>query len=530
MYNKNIIIHMETAMASLVYLKNKANGTTYVYENISTWNKEKKRCDTKRKLVGKLDPESGEVVPCSPRGRPRIEGTEAPHAKVVATGQSLLLGQASGSLGLPGILGEAFGSEAAAKTLTCAYFLVCEGKALSHASAWSAANAHPYGAVLASQRISELLCYITRERQMHFFSLWAKARGDVECMALDITSVSSYSAFIEHARYGHNRDLEKLPQVNMLLVVGGTSGMPIFFEALNGAIKDVSALENALAAIGWMGIKRPHVLLDRGFYSEKNIDGLYSKHFKFTLGAAFTANWPNELVAAARGGIENYANFCRLGDYSFFAITDNAKWKGKRCCRHVYYDSQQAASDYASFLVHLDNLRAELEAGASAGAKGDYGKYFVVKDTPKRRRRVTVRQEEVDAFKENRAGFFVIISNIVKDPVLALKLYRGKDAAEKNFDNLKNALDMKRLRVHSDEAMSGRLFIQFIAQILYTAISTVMGQSKLDASYTAPELMGELKTINEVQLSGKKKPVNTKLSKSQREILSAFDVDIDAYV
>ena len=47
-------------MASLVYLKNK-NGTTYVYENVSTWNKEKKRPDCKRKYMGKLDTVTGEV-------------------------------------------------------------------------------------------------------------------------------------------------------------------------------------------------------------------------------------------------------------------------------------------------------------------------------------------------------------------------------------------------------------------------------------------------------------------------------------
>ena len=285
-------------------------------------------------------------------------------------------------------------------------------------------------------------------------------------MVLGITSASSCSAFIEHARYGCNRGHERLPQANMLLAVGETSGMPIFFEALDGALKDASALENALLAIGWMGIKRPHSLLDRGFYSEKNIGGLYSKRFKSTLGAASTANWPNGLVAAARGSIEDCANFHRLGGYSFFAITGNTKWKGKRCCRHVCYGSQQAASGYASFLVHLDTLRAELEAGTSAAPRGGCGRCFVAKDTPKRGRRATVRQEEVDAFKENRAGFFVIISNIVKYPVPALKLYRGKDVAEKNFDNQKNALDMKRLRAHSRQAkaLGGEAKIQPVWQ------------------------------------------------------------------
>ncbi|MCL1913141.1 MAG: hypothetical protein FWG10_04530 [Eubacteriaceae bacterium] len=517
-------------MASLVYLKNKANGTTYVYENISTWNKEKKRCDTKRKLVGKLDPDSGKVVPCNPRGRPRKEGTEAPHASVIATGPSLLLGQASESLGLPAMLKEAFGSEPASKILTCAYFLVCEGKALSHARAWSAANAHPYGGVLSNQRISELLCCITNERQLHFFSLWAKARCEIERMVPGIINVSCRSAIIEHAGFGYIRGHEKMPQADLLLLVGGLSGMPILYEALDCAVKDAGALENALEAIAWIGAMSPLVILDRAFYSEKALDSLCSERLKFILGASFAAQWPNELVAKVRGSIEGYSNFHSIGDYSFFAVTDNAKWKGGRCYSHVYYDSQQAAAEYAAFLVQLDILRAELEAGASAGAKEEYSKYFEVKDTPKRGRRVTVRQEEVEAFKENRAGFFVVISNAIRDPVQALKLYREKDVAAENFGNLENGLDMEGLRAPSCDAMPGLLFIQFIAQILYSALSVAMEESKLDGKYTLPELVGELKTISEVKLSGKKKPVNTKLTKSQREILSAFGVNLQAYV
>ncbi len=61
-----IIIHMienegDEFMASYVYVKN-PNGTTYVYENTSVWNKEKKRPDTYRKAVGKLDSITGEII------------------------------------------------------------------------------------------------------------------------------------------------------------------------------------------------------------------------------------------------------------------------------------------------------------------------------------------------------------------------------------------------------------------------------------------------------------------------------------
>ena len=49
-------------MASLVYLKHK-NGTTYVYENVSFWDKKSKKPKSKRKCIGHLDPETGAVQP-----------------------------------------------------------------------------------------------------------------------------------------------------------------------------------------------------------------------------------------------------------------------------------------------------------------------------------------------------------------------------------------------------------------------------------------------------------------------------------
>ncbi|KRT34371.1 hypothetical protein HMPREF1705_04736 [Acetomicrobium hydrogeniformans ATCC BAA-1850] len=41
---------------------------------------------------------------------------------------------------------------------------------------------------------------------------------------------------------------------------------------------------------------------------------------------------------------------------------------------------------------------------------------------------------------------------------------------EKCFDDLKNQLDMKRLRIHTSSTMDGRLFVQFIASIYMSAL------------------------------------------------------------
>ena len=51
---------------------NKQNGVTYVYEVVENyWDKEKKQSRSKRKLIGKIDPVTGEIVPTFSRGRPK---------------------------------------------------------------------------------------------------------------------------------------------------------------------------------------------------------------------------------------------------------------------------------------------------------------------------------------------------------------------------------------------------------------------------------------------------------------------------
>lgn len=56
---------------SIVKNKDKRTGTTYVYESKSYWDKEKKQPRNKRTLIGKIDEETGEIVPTDGRGRKR---------------------------------------------------------------------------------------------------------------------------------------------------------------------------------------------------------------------------------------------------------------------------------------------------------------------------------------------------------------------------------------------------------------------------------------------------------------------------
>lgn len=56
---------------AMVKQLDKRSGITYVYESVSYWDKEKKQGRSKRTLVGRLDPVSGEIVPTDGRGKRR---------------------------------------------------------------------------------------------------------------------------------------------------------------------------------------------------------------------------------------------------------------------------------------------------------------------------------------------------------------------------------------------------------------------------------------------------------------------------
>lgn len=54
---------------AIVKQYHKDSDTTYVYESTSYWDAEKGQSRSKRKVIGKIDPVTGEIIPTGGRGR-----------------------------------------------------------------------------------------------------------------------------------------------------------------------------------------------------------------------------------------------------------------------------------------------------------------------------------------------------------------------------------------------------------------------------------------------------------------------------
>jgi transposase len=98
---------------------------------------------------------------------------------------------------------------------------------------------------------------------------------------------------------------------------------------------------------------------------------------------------------------------------------------------------------------------------------------------------------------------------------------------EKCFDDLKNQLDMKRLRIHSSASMDGRLFVQFIALIFMSALRKKMRNTGLIEKYTTRELLLEMETLTKVRYSGKYGHILTEVTKPQRHILESLGINLE---
>ena len=160
-----------------------------------------------------------------------------------------------------------------------------------------------------------------------------------------------------------------------------------------------------------------------------------------------------------------------------------------------------------------------------------YERFFIVKRTPKRGLSVKYNDDEIQKYRKRYAGFSCILTNVKVDSGELLEVYRRKDIVENCFDDLKNSLDMKRLRIHSSTTMDSRLFIQFLSLILISRIRTVAVEAKQNKKMrlmTVREIMEAMECIVQITYSGRYGSTISEIAPLQRDIVDAFGLHLDA--
>ena len=511
----------------------KPNGAAYLYAVESYWDKEKKQPRNKQVCLGRINEQTGEVIPSGRKQRTEKSTATAPDA-IASTkvyGPYLLLTKLAKDTGLTAALKKSF-PEVYEEILSLTFFIAQKGLALSRCEIWSVSHLHPFEKLMQSQRVSELLQQITENQRQHFLSLWMKRLSETELLCYDITSISSYATANEYIRWGYNRDDENLPQINLAMLFGQQSGLPAYYRRTPGNISDVSTLENTINTLDFLGKVRLHLILDRGFYSKANVDVLLSKRYHFALMVPTGRVWVRNIIDQYYETIASPEYYRQTSENEvLYMISHLYQWGERRCYAHLYYNASRAAEDFDKLNQRLIRCKAELEAEDLQDSNQEfYERFFIIKRTPKRGLSVNYNEIEIQKYRKRYAGFSCILTNVKVDSGELLEVYRRKDIVENCFDDLKNSLDMKRLRMHSSTTMDSRLFIQFLALILISRIRTVATEAKQNKKMrlmTVREIMEAMECIVRITYPGRHGSTISERFPLQRSIIDAFGLELD---
>ena len=524
----------------------KRTGITYAYETEYYWDKEKKQSRAKRVCIGKVDPVTGEIVPT--RGRARkgeakmlkaTPGKTGPkpfaESKRLYYGATYLLESFSDQIGLTNDLKQCF-PDTYKKLLSVAFYLILEdNNPLYRFEKWNLTHKHPYGQDIASPRSSELFGSITDDQVTKFLRLQAKRRVEDEYWAYDSSSISSYSETLNQVQWGKNKEDDKLPQINLLLVFGETSGLPFYYRKLAGNIPDSKTVKHLLEDLDILGFGKTKFVMDRGFYSEDNINGLYREHVKFLVGVKLSLKFIKKNLDEIYDDIRMFTNYDE--SINTYGYTVSAEWdysqerpyKGdvikdkRRIYIHYYYSIEKGADDEQAFDKRITELGSELQQGKLVEEhKKAYAQFFEVKDTPVRGRTVYYKEDEIKAARRY-LGYFALITNEKMDAFTALHLYRMKDIVEKAFGNIKDRLNMRRLLAKSEKNLDGKIFTEFVALILISHLDHKMKETNLYKTYSMQQLLDKLDVLECFEDENRKLRIGELLNK-QAEIYETLGV------
>lgn len=102
--------------------------------------------------------------------------------------------------------------------------------------------------------------------QNYFLSRAGRASTGAS-VAVDTTTISSYSENLNDVRFGYNKDGNGLATVKLLTLfaTGDEYQQPITFSRQPGNIPDVISVLNVLKQMSVLGLEKPLIVLDGGF-------------------------------------------------------------------------------------------------------------------------------------------------------------------------------------------------------------------------------------------------------------------------
>lgn len=423
-----------------------------------------------------------------------------------------------------------------------AYSIICENNAGQYYPQY--AYNHPLLTadmkIYSDSTVSRFLSSISEDDKVGFLNSWNASRNHREkiYISYDSTNKNCQAGDIDIIEFGHPKDDKGLPIFNYSVAYDTENKEPLFYECYPGSIVDVSQLQFMLEKAKGYGYKKIGFILDRGYFSKKNIQYMDSCQYDFVIMVKGMASFVENMVLENKGSFEKKRS-CVIPEYEAYGKTVKSKLYAddeKDRYFHIYHKISKESAESGCLENKIQKMTEFLkrQEGKNVTFSDAYDHYFELfthkKEDGTTKFLYAKEKSEVIERELNLCGYFVIVTSKKMTAAEALSLYKSRDVSENLFSGDKSYLGNKSLRVHGNESADAKIFVEFVAMIvrckIYTSLKALMAEMTKKPNYmTVPAALKELEKIEMIRQLDNVYRLDHAITATQKTILKAFGVD-----
>ena len=455
-------------------------------------------------------------------------------------GAYIIIQQMMKETGIPELLSEYFNDRDLGLFLDLiTYTLICENNAGQYYPDY--AYNHPLFTegmrIYSDATVSDFFGQVTDDQSIGFLNEWNAKRDHREkiYISYDSTNKNIQAGDVEIAEFGNAKVDTGKPIFNYSIAYDTHNREPLFYEKYPGSINDVSQLQIMLDKAMGYGYRKIGFILDRGYFSKANLDYMDHCGYDFVVMVKGMSTLVNELILENKGKFED-KRACSIRRHKVYGTTVKRKLfltDEKERYFHIFHSSGKETKERENVEKAVENCAYFLEKKkGSVYEVPNYLQYYFEPEYSKDGYFLMAREKRDVIERELRlCGYFVIITSQKMTAGEAIDLYRSRDASEKLFRGDKSYLGNKSIRVYSDESVSAKIFIEFVALIIrnriYTKLRDEVERLGKDPNFmTVPAAIKELEKIEIIRGLDLVYRLDHAVTATQKTILSAFDMDV----
>lgn len=316
---------------------------------------------------------------------------------------------------------------------------------------------------LSKNTLSEFLAKLSlaRGNMMRFMQGYVPSQGD--SIIFDGSSFLSGSKENPYSHKGYSPGHIGQSQVRLIYAFHNSDRMPIYFRVIPGNISDKAAFEAAMTELQKTDCT---AILDKGFYSKKNVDSMTQASLSFIVALPKNfkevREYDKDYAASEQKGIRFFSYHKRIIFHTEFP---SERHTGCKVC--IFYDNERRKDLIENFYKENQNGDGELP-------------------------------EEIQADLYNLTksfGVSLLLTNLNSDAIKIFHDYKTRWNIEEMFDHHKNTLGFDMRYETRQEVQEGWAFIEYLSLLMFYKLDGELCKTGLFKIHSVKDILYHTSSI-----------------------------------